>query len=297
MKSLGNFRKQHLVSFITLVTSLFLGGCHSSPQHRLDRVQMASGVTMRDVRFFSHALNREMPYRVFLPVTPVPGRKLSVVYLLHGGGSDFRDWSIHSDVSRYAHELILVMPEGDSSYYTNASLKPNDNYEDYLLHDLVADVESRFPAATGRKDRAIIGISMGGFAAVKLALTHPESFEFVGAISPAIDVPSRKFNLRRPLQSWRFRSIFGPDGSRSRKLSDPYVLVQTAEPAKTPYLYITSGEQEPLLEPIRRFVSRLRERNFAYEFHSEPGGHGWDEWRLQVPGVFAALHRFVPAMK
>jgi S-formylglutathione hydrolase FrmB len=138
---------------------------------------------------------------------------------------------------------------------------------------------------------------MGGFAVVKLALSRPELFVFAGAISPAIDVPSRRFTIRRAEQSWRFRTIFGPDESRSRKASDPFVLVQSADPAVTPYLYLTSGEQEPLLEPNRRFASRLHGRHFYYEFHTKAGGHDWAEWDAQIPGCFEALLRHLPPTK
>jgi S-formylglutathione hydrolase len=245
---------------------------------------------MEDVTFFSTALNRKMPYRVFLPVKLAPGQRLPVIYLLHGGGGNFRDWSDYSDVAGYAaHGLILVMPEGNTSYYTNAALKPEDKYEDFLVNDLASDVETRFPVAKGRTNRAIIGVSMGGYEAVKLALSRPELFVFAGAISPAIDVPSRHFALRRVEQSWRFRTIFGPDGSRSRRLSDPFFLVQSSDPAKTPYLYLTSGEQEPLLEPNIRFASRLHARHFSYEFHTKPGGHDWAQWDVQMPDCFVAL--------
>jgi putative tributyrin esterase len=250
---------------------------------------------MKDVTFYSTALNREMPYRVFLPAKLVPGKKLPVVYLLHGGGGNFRDWSNHSDVARYAADgLILVMPEGNASYYTNAALKPEEKYEDYLVSDLASDVEARFPAAKGRSNRAIVGVSMGGYEAVKLALSRPELFVFAGAISPAIDVPSRHFTLRRAEQSWRFRTIFGPDGSRSRRLSDPFVLVQSSDPAEAPYLYLTSGKQEPLLEPNVRFASRLHARDFSYEFHTKAGGHDWGQWDAQIPGCFAALLERLP---
>jgi hypothetical protein len=71
----------------------------------------------------------------------------------------------------------------------------------------------------------------------------------------------------------RFRNIFGPAGSDARINSDPFVLVKTADPARTPYLFITAGDQEALLAPIRRFVTLLKQRNYAYEFHSKPGGH------------------------
>jgi len=132
---------------------------------------------------------------------------------------------------------------------------------------------------------------MGGFAAVKLALTRPELFVFGGALSPAIDVPSRRFSLRRWGQSVRFRSIFGPEDSESRRKSDPFVLVQSADPAASPYLYLTAGEREPLREPIARFAARIKVRGFSYEFHTKPGGHDWGEWDSQLPGCFESLDR------
>jgi S-formylglutathione hydrolase len=280
------------------VVAVLLGGCHPAPQSQPDRPRLTPGATMQDVTFFSAALKREMPYRVFLPVNLVPGRKLPVVYLLHGAGGNFRDWSNYSDVARYAAlDVILVMPEGSSSYYTNAALKPEDKYEDYLVNDVISDVEARFPAARNRESRAIIGVSMGGFAAVKLALSRPELFVFAGAISPAIDVPSRRFSLRRTEQSLRFRTIFGLDQSPSRKASDPFVLIRSADPATTPYLFLTAGEQEPLLEPNRRFVTRLQGRHFSYEFHTKPGGHDWTEWNTQIPACFESLLQHLPRTK
>jgi enterochelin esterase-like enzyme len=68
----------------------------------------------------------------------------------------------------------------------------------------------------------------------------------------------------------------------------------TADPAKTPYLYVTAGEQEPMLEPIRRFAGMLQRRGFASEFHTKPGGHDWNEWDAQVPGCFEKLMEKVP---
>jgi S-formylglutathione hydrolase FrmB len=290
-----NNTKKRLSLFFTLgVVVLYLNACHQARQLLPDHPRLAPGVAMQDVVFHSEALNREMPYRVFLPAKLIPGQRLPVVYLLHGAGESYRSWSNDSGVAQYAAQgLILIMPEGASSYYMNAALKPQDRYEDFLEHDLIADVEARFPAASGRSNRAIVGVSMGGFAAVKLALARPDLFAFAGALSPAIDVPSRRFSFKHAEQGWRFRTIFGSVGSSSRKASDPFVLVQTADPAATPYLYITAGEQEALLDPNRRFAERLRQRHFAYEFHSKPGGHDWGEWEAQIPGCFESLTRHI----
>jgi S-formylglutathione hydrolase FrmB len=283
--------RQNLAVFsILLCGFLFLAGCHSVEQKLPDKPQIAAGAVMQDVTFHSMALGREMPYRVFLPAQISAGQKFPVVYLLHGNGGGFRNWSDYSDVSRYAAQgLILVMPDGNSSYFMNAVEKPKNKYEDYLVQDLIGDVELRFPAKSGRMNRAIIGVSMGGFAAVTLALQHPEMFVFTGAISPAIDVPERRFTWKRASRWWEFRSIFGPWGSVERDARDPFVLLRFAKPESTAYIYLTAGEQEPLREPIERFAAQLKARGVAYEFHTMPGGHDWAQWDQQIPGCFTKL--------
>jgi len=276
--------------FIAIAALAALAGCHSGQLALVDHPRNFPGVINNDVTFYSSALGRNMTYRVYLPSNVSKRTKLPAVYLLHGCGTSFRDWSNYSDVGAYAaNGFILVMVDGACSYYVNAALNAKDRYEDYFVIDLISDAESRFPVLRGRENRAVVGVSMGGFAAVKLALTRPDLFAFAGAISPAIDVPGRGFSARRWSQSLRFRTTFGPSGSETRLHSDPFILVKSADPAHTPYLYITAGEQEPLLPPIRRFVTLLTQRNYANEFHTRPGGHDWNEWDTQISGCFENL--------
>jgi len=286
----------HFVLLSVCVALSLLAACHkASDKATTDHPRLTPKVSLRDVTFRSGALNRDMQYRVLAPVDIAPGTKLPVVYLLHGGGGGFRDWSNYSDVARFAERgLILVMPEGDESYYTNSAERPQDRYEDYIVNDLVSDVETRLPAAPERANRAIIGVSMGGFGAVKLALRHPDMFAFAGGISSAIDVPSRPFSIKR-IGQWRHHSsIFGPWGSATRRENDPFVLVRSVDPSRMPYLFLTCGEQEGLLPANQSFARLLQQRKFAYEFHVVPGGHDWNQWNAQLDGcfrsVFARLH-------
>jgi putative tributyrin esterase len=130
---------------------------------------------------------------------------------------------------------------------------------------------------------------MGGFGAIKLALSHPELFVFAGGISPAVDVPSRPFSIKR-IQQWRhYRSIFGPWGSQARHDGDPFVLARSVDPARTPYLYLTCGDQEGLLPANRNFAALVEKRHFQYEFHLAPGGHDWHQWEQRLPGMFQSL--------
>jgi S-formylglutathione hydrolase FrmB len=255
-----------------------------------DHPRLTPNVVMRDVTFHSAALDRNMQYRAARPASIGARAKLSVVYLLHGGGGNFRDWSNYSDVAHFAElGLIVVMPEGDDSYYTNSAERPQDRYEDYIVTDLISDVEARFPAATGRANRAVVGVSMGGFGAVKLALRHPELYGFAGGISPAIDVPSRPFSIKRVPQWRHHSSIFGRWGSSTRRENDPFVLARSADPAKTPYLFLTCGEQEGLLPANRSFAALLAQRHFAYEFHTIRGAHEWNQWNGWLADCFHSL--------
>jgi S-formylglutathione hydrolase FrmB len=274
---------------------LFITACNQRRERSFsDHPRLTSTVRMQDVTFHSSASGRDTTYRVVLPASIQPGSKFAVVYLLHGANGSFRDWSNYTDVARFAERaLILVMPDGDDSWYTNSAEHLQDRYEDYITRDLVADVESRFPAATGRTNRAIVGISMGGFGAVKLALRHPDLFAFAGGLSSALDVPGRPFSVARIGQYRHYRSIFGPSGSASRRENDPFVLASSADPAKMPYFFLTCGDNEGLLSTNRSFAQTLERRHFPYEFHIVPGGHDWSQWNATLDGMFS---RFLDRM-
>ena len=283
-----------------LLLVLWLISCSKEPEKEfVDHPRLTSTVKMADVSFYSAALKREMPYRVILPIQLAPDQKLPVLYLLHGKGEGYRAWSNDSDVAGYAAQgLILVMPEGRSSYYMNSASRRDDRYEGYITQDLINDVERKFPAASGRANRAIAGISMGGFGAVVLALKHPELYVFAGGLSSALDVPSRPFSIKR-IGQWReHRSIFGTEGSKNRRENDPYMLARVADPGTAPYLFLTCGEQEGLLPANRRLAAILQERHFSYEFHTAPGGHDWNQWNRNLKELFGSLsqHLHLPAI-
>jgi putative tributyrin esterase len=275
------------IVFFVIAASM---GCERQTAAPPDHPRLTPNVRMQDVTFHSVSLDRDMPYRVVLPVNIPGNKKLPVLYLLHGGGGGYRDWSNYSNVAQFAERgLILVMPEGNSSYYVNAAERPEDRYEDYVTRDLVADVENKFPAATGRANRAIAGISMGGFGAIVLSLKHPELFAFAGGLSSAIDVPSRPFSIKRVGQYRQHRAIFGPWGSQIRHDNDPYILARSVDSVATPYLFLACGEQEGLLPANKRFAAILKTRDFHYEFQSGPGGHDWNQWDRRLPDLFQSL--------
>jgi putative tributyrin esterase len=277
--------------FLAVLALMMIACREKQAAPAVDRPRLTPTVALRDVTFHSSSLNRDITYRVILPGSISQHKRLPVIYLLHGGGGSYRDWSNYSDIARYAEQgFLLVMPEGGNSYYTNSAERPQDKYEDCIVKDLIADVESRFPAIPERQARSIVGVSMGGFGAINIALKHPELYGFAAGLSSALDVPSRRFSVKR-LSQWRGHAqIFGPWGSQTRRENDPFILVFSADPVATPFLYLACGDREGLLGPNRRFANLLRQRGYRYEFHSVIGGnHDWKQWNGQLPSVFSAL--------
>lgn len=275
---------------LILALVILLSACRQSPHPLIDQPRLAPGTRMQDVVFHSIALDRDMPYRVILPAQISPGHRLPVVYLLHGFGDSWKSWSNQSDVAQYAARgLILVMIEGGISYYMNSATSKNDRYEDYFLHDLVPDVERRFPAISSRSGRAIIGISMGGFAVLKFALSNPDQFAVAAALSPPVDILHRPFRLQRWGEWWRIRGIFGPRNSATCASRDPLALVHSVPPETAPFIYLGAGKGEPLLGPIRQFSQTLNRLDLPHELHENPGAHEWSQWNRQIPEVFDVL--------
>jgi len=276
--------------FAVVICVMFLAACGKKREVPVDHPRLTPNVRMQDVTFCSVSLDRDMQYRVILPRTIPEQQKLPVVYLLHGSGESYQSWSNYSDVAKFAESgLILVMPEGKASYYANAVDRPKDRYEDYIAKDLIADAEGKFPAASQRGKRAIVGISMGGYGAIKLALVHPGLFAFVGALSPALDVPSRPFSIKRWGQWRSHRAIFGPWDGEVQHKNDPFVLAGTVDPSKAPYLFLTCGEQEGLLPSNRKFARLLGAGHFRFEYDFGPGSHDWTQWNGRLPKLFEAL--------
>src|SRR5689334_24205669 len=93
-----NYKATLLLLALGAITSC---GRHEQPPPP-DHPRLTSSVKMIDVTFHSAALSRDIQYRVILPAKIAPDQKLPVLYLLHGGGGGFHDWSNYSDVARYA---------------------------------------------------------------------------------------------------------------------------------------------------------------------------------------------------
>lgn len=255
------------------------------------RPQSLSPHLRRDVSFHSAALTRQVTYRAFLPADYDRSRRAyPVLYLLHGLFGEYRNWDTLTRLRDHVSgaDLIVVMPDADNSWYANAPGTKTARYEDYFINDVISDVDRRFRTRTERGSRAIAGLSMGGYGAVKFALKYPQLFSFAGSLSGAFDAPL-DLAERHPEYAESLAAAFGPDDAPSRAQEDVFALLRQADITTLPYFYVDCGAEDPFLQVNRRFVALLNQRQAAYEYHEIPGKHDWEYWERQVQSLLAGL--------
>ncbi len=204
------------------------------------------------VRFQSKLVNASLPYNVILPADydASTTTRYPVLYLLHGLTGHYSDWASRSNVADYAQQyrLIVVMPEGNDSWYTNSTTVTTDKYESYILDELIPDVQQRYRTIEARYGRAIAGLSMGGYGAIKFGLKSPQTFAFAGSMSGAFaitTVPEKDLGPLGPV----LMKLFGPMGSETRKANDIFDIVENMPAprvASLPYFYFDCGTEDPL---------------------------------------------------
>ncbi|MEO5897510.1 MAG: alpha/beta hydrolase family protein [Vicinamibacterales bacterium] len=243
----------------------------------------ANGI-VREESVRSAALGREMKYRVLLPSGyDTSPKRYPVLYLLHGLGGDYTDWTMRTNLAEYSRSfpLIIVMPDGENSWYTN-TLDGTSKFEDYMTTDLQADVVRKYRTVNSRYGRSIAGLSMGGYGALKLALKRPAQFAVVGAFSGAFSITQDLGTKLNATDAAQVMTIFGAPESEARKDNDVFLLAAAVKPAGAPYVYVDCGTADGLLPTNREVARAVHKAGLAYEYHEVAGAHTWDYWDRRI---------------
>ena len=245
---------------------------------------------IRDEVFRSSALSRGMHYRVLLPGSYSAGGRFPVLYLLHGLYGDYMNWDTRTRLEEYAKntDLIVVMPDADDSWYTNSATVPADRFEDYVVKDLISEVDEKFRTLRDRHSRAVAGLSMGGYASVKFALKYPDLFVFAGSLSGALNA-AQNLDALRPEFRAKLLEVFGNQESSTRAENDVFRLLSAPHGSPPPYFYLACGTADSFLENNRAFAQQLSSRALAYEFHETPGEHSWEYWDRELQPLLRAV--------
>ena len=214
---------------------------------------------------------------ILIPEKKAPKEGWPVLYLLHGYYGDYTDWLYMSNISRYVEgkDLVVVMPDGANSYYTN---HPNGlQYHDYIVKDLVKRIEETFPVAKTKDKRFIAGLSMGGFGALSIGLSHPEMFSKVIALSAVINIQHMRPSFNEGNRVYKFETLFGEDINNTYK--DIYQLALNDHSQS---LFIICGTEDFLYEDNKQFHEFLVNHHIEHTYIEDEGNHNWEFWDKHI---------------
>lgn len=235
----------------------------------------------------SKILSRSVHYCVVLPASfdADKTRHFPILYSLHGLG-DNEQFFVHSGAWNLVEDLrdkkelkdfLIATPDGGAGFYINAKDGKN-RYEDFLLQEFFPFIEKRYRAAPGRVNRAVSGVSMGGYGALHLAFRHPQLFGAVSAHSAALVEKLPAFLGNSPSSSPRARVLGGVFGNPPDPVfwdqNSPIVLARTANLAGLK-IYFDCGDDDDygFYSGATALDKVLTSRHIPHEFHLYPGRH------------------------
>lgn len=243
------------------------------------------------VQFFSEALCVASTVNVILP-EPSQGigmgksdsaEPAKVLYLLHGYSDDHSIWMRRTSVERYAarHNLAVIMPAVNHSFYTNEV--QGERYWDYVSDELPRAMQRFFYISDKPEDTFVAGLSMGGYGAMKLALTYPERFAAAASFSGAVDLVADMLDKPAPRKA-EFKRIFGPLNKVPGSKHDLFHLLEkNADAPHKPRLYVSCGTADFLYGGHLRFVPALKANGWDVTSYEKPDAtHEWGFWDEEI---------------
>jgi S-formylglutathione hydrolase FrmB len=256
----------------------------------------------------SKILARGVRYCVVLPPSfdADKARHFPVLYFLHGLG-DNEQFFIHSGAWNLVEDMrdkgelrdfLIATPDARSTFYINAR-DGKERYEDFLVQEFFPYIEKRYRVAPARANRAISGISMGGYGALHLAFRHPQLFSSVSAHSAALINKLPTFLAGAAPDSPRSRvlgGVFGnpPDPSFWEQNS-PIAMARTANLAGLK-IYFDCGDEDDFGFDSGAIAldKALTSRRIPHEFHIYPGHHDATYFAEHLPASLAFHSRLFP---
>lgn len=207
-----------------------------------------------------------------------------VLYLLHGGGGDEEAWPSLGTAANIldnlintgkAEPMLVVMTNGNPDQAAAFTVSPpvevanagiggmaSMQFEKSLVQDVIPYVEKHFQVKTGKENRALTGLSMGGLQTMNTTFENPEMFDYIGVMSMGFADLSR----------------FGINIDHSKR--EQQILALKAAAPKV--YWIACGKDDFLIESVVTMRAELDKHDFPYVYRESPGGHTWTNWRIYL---------------
>lgn len=251
---------------------------------------------IRKVWYRSATLDSQRRMHVYTPPGYDSGKwRYPVLYLLHGGGDEDSGWSTVGRAGfivdnlladNKAKPMLVVMPNGSLPRPANlpagglgtsptpeilaAMAALQNRFTDELMKEVVPTVEKNFRVATGRENRAIAGLSMGGGQTLRVVTSHPDQFGYAAVWSAGVN-PQTTADFEK----------------RSAAFLDSAEKVNKA----MKLFSISVGDKDFALAGSKNLADVLSRHGIKHQFQTSGGGHTWINWRHYLHDYAQVLFR------
>ncbi len=247
----------------------------------------------------SAVLARPWNISVYLPAGYNPARRYPMMVFLPGNGATSRDVTqlgieaaANAEIAAgHMPPAVIVVPELGRSWGLNGA----EAMETALMRELLPEARQRWNGLGGRRGLVIGGISAGGFAALRLAMLHPEQFAAAVLLSPAVYVPQPPAN-----SAARRADVFGTPNFQPEAWTAanyPALMKGMRASGQVLPLFVASGTEDNLGIGAQAVLlsDAWRLAGQPAELLLVPGGHETAVWRQLMPRALAYGFRHTAA--
>lgn len=262
-------------------------------------IAQSAGKVIEQQTINSTAMGKAVNYTVYLPADyDKSERTYPVVYLLHGYTDDNTGWLQFGEVNRYADQaiasgaippMIIVMPNGDSSFYIN-SYDGKEKYEDFFIKEFMPAVEKAYRIKAEKKYRGIAGLSMGGYGTLIYSLKYPQLFAAAAPLSAAVLDDNAIVTMPDNSYDATFAQLFGHKLKGKDRLTKAWydnailkmVDTKSADELKKVRYWIDCGDDDFLTKGNCLLHIALTDKRVPHEYRVRDGAHNWTYWRTGI---------------
>lgn len=274
---------------VASVTNIFIIGGGRADLYKVNDVPHG---TVARVWYNSPTLGMDRRMTVYTPAGYEENKKQKypVFYLLHGAGGDEEAWIALGRTAQIldnliaqgkAEPMIVVMTNGNAGEQaapgeTHDGMRVPSMMQRGMMEgsfemsftDVVNFIENNYRVYKNKKNRAIAGLSMGGFHSLHISKYYPDMFDYVGLFSAA---------------------VMPREGSECPVYTDMEEKLAKQFAAKPALYWIGIGKTDFLYDANVELRRILDEKGYPYEYYENEDGHIWKNWRIY-------LTEFVPKL-
>ena len=216
-------------------------------------------------------------YLMFKPDNYISDKTYPLVFMLHGHGGDYTQWSDIADLQQYSdkYNFLIVCPDGNyDSWYVDSPVLKESQFESYFFNNLVPEVFS--DNSIDSNNIFITGLSMGGHGAINLFLNHPQFFKSAGSTSGILDL------LPFP-NNWGIKDVLGNQQTYREnwiKHSAIYNLDKIINLDKK--FIVDCGTEDFAYDVNRRFRDSCEAKGIKINYIQTSGDHSYEYWSKSI---------------